>query len=314
MYRTILVPLDGSSFGEAALPLALNIARRAEGVLELLYVHPPWESAYPEVVPHYLGALTTVETEIKTRQKAYLDAMTERLLKLHPGKVACSIRDGVIAATIREHVLERKSDLVVMSTHGRGALGRAWLGSVADELVRSLSVPLLLVRPGTTVTELEREPLLQHLLLPLDGSPLAEQIIEPAAALGSLMNADYTLLQVVKQVRPSAGAGAVLLQGTEALLEAAEQVEAGLVDKAKKYLESVAQRMRQRSLSVHTRAVVGELPAMTILDAAAPSTIELVAMATHGRRGLSRLFLGSVADKVLRGSTLPMLVYRPQQP
>lgn len=308
MYRTILVPLDGSTFSEAALPLALSIARRAGATLELLYVHPPWEPAYPEVVPHYLGALTTVETEIKTRQKAYLDEVSARLAKLHPGKVTSSIRDGRVADTISAHALERKCDLVVMTTHSRGAFGRAWLGSVADELVRSLPIPLLLVRPGTTTVDLERPAGLQHILVPLDGSALAERIIEPAVVLGTVLNADYTLLQVVKQIRPSAASG---MESVAALLETVDRLEADLLDRARMYLESVAQRLRQQPLIVQTRAVVGEQPAMTILEAAA-APIDVVAMATHGRHGIARLFVGSVADKVLRGTTLPLLIYRPQ--
>src|SRR5438067_676921 len=94
------------------------------------------------------------------------------------------------------------ADLVVMTTHGRGPLGRLWLGSVADALVRDLAMPLLLVRPQETAPDFKREPLLKHLLLPLDGSPLAEQMLEPAVALGTLMEADYTLLRVIKPVVP----------------------------------------------------------------------------------------------------------------
>ena len=83
-----------------------------------------------------------------------------------------------------------------MTTHGRGPLTRFWLGSVADELVRRASVPLLLVRPHEGVPDLAQEPILQHLLIPLDGSELAEQVLEPAVALGTLMAADYSLLRI----------------------------------------------------------------------------------------------------------------------
>jgi nucleotide-binding universal stress UspA family protein len=207
MYHSILVPLDGSSFAESALPLAVSIARHAAAALELLYMHPSWEAAHPEVTLEYQGSLTNVNAEIKTRQRAYLDDLVTRLRKIYPGKIESAVRDGAIAATIQKHAAERNIDLVVMTTHGRGALARIWLGSVADELVRHLPGPILLVRPGDSGPELDPEIDLKHILVPLDGSELAEQIIEPALALGTLMDADYTLLRVVKPVVVSNGQG-----------------------------------------------------------------------------------------------------------
>jgi len=310
MYRSILVPLDGSSFGEGALPLALSIARRAAASLQLLYVHPPWEAVYPEVTLEYFESLTSVNAEIKTRQKAYLDGLVQRLQQAYPNKVEGAVRDGAIAATIRQHVTERGIDLVVMTTHGRGAVARAWLGSVADDLVRDLPVPLLLVRPGESAPEISREVPVRQVLVPLDGSKLAEQIIDPALALGTLMKADFTLLRVVKPVTPPL-AQAPAFQGMQALIDAADKVQTRLVDEARTYLDSVAEQLRGRQANVRVRVSVAEQPATAILEMAASGAVDLVAMETHGRRGLPRLLLGSVADKVLRSSAVPLLVHRP---
>ena len=87
----------------------------------------------------------------------------------------------------------------MMTTHGHGPLSRFWLGSVADEMVRRATTPILLVRPHEKAIDLAAEPVLRHILIPLDGSALAEQVLGPAAALGSLLQCDdYTLLRVYR--------------------------------------------------------------------------------------------------------------------
>jgi nucleotide-binding universal stress UspA family protein len=197
-------------------------------------------------------------------------------------------------------------DLVVMTTHGRGPFSRFWLGSVADEFLRRAPVPVLLVRPQETKPDLGREPALRHVLVPLDGSPLAEQILGPAVSLGSLTRADYTLLRVVPP--PMFGvydAGGFAISPVEepSLEEQRSHAEA--------YLDKVAERLRAKSLPVRTQVIVGRQPSEAILEEAQTQAIDLIALATHGLQGLQRLLLGSVADKVIRGASIPVLVYRP---
>jgi nucleotide-binding universal stress UspA family protein len=143
---------------------------------------------------------------------------------------------------------------------------------------------------------------------------LAEQIVEPALALGLLMDANYTLLQVIKPVLPvtypveGAGLGQIA-PVAQALIERTETLHNQLRQQARDYLETIAGGLRQRGFRVLTRVEVEEKPALAILNQA--QTADLVALSTHGRHGLSRLFVGSVADKVIRGGHLPVLVYRP---
>jgi nucleotide-binding universal stress UspA family protein len=310
MYRSILVPLDGSTFGEHALPLALSLARRAGAALRLLHVHTPLGAVYAEGSPFLDDSM---ETQMQRHAQAYLESVEKRLKTVSPVPVTSSLLEGAIAPTISEAAAGGGSDLVVMTTHGRGSFRRFWLGSVADELVRDLSVPLLLVHPAEGPPNLAAEPALKHLLVPLDGSPLAEQMIEPAMALGSLTGADYTLLRVIKPVLPVT---APLPPGTfgtmaQAMMDRMEEAHVHLKRQASTYLEGVAERLRARSLRVQTLVTIHESPAVAILEHAVPPGTDLVALATHGRRGLTRLFLGSVADKVLRGGTVPVLVMRP---
>jgi nucleotide-binding universal stress UspA family protein len=313
MYKTLLVPLDGSGFAEHALPLATALARRAGAALRLATVSTPLAEAYTEGL--YFSTLE-LQNEITARQKTYLDDVVGRLASPGLG-VSAGVLHGEVAETLCAHAIEVKADLVVMATHGRGALGRFWLGSVADELIRHLSVPLLLVRPEESAADLSQEPALARVLVPLDGTELAEQIIEPVVALAGLLPAaELTLLRIIKPVVPVH----YLPEGTPVdpearqLLQHVQTAQGQLHREAEVYLDGVAGRLRQRGLNAHTRVAIDDHPAAAILHEAQALQASLIALETHGRRGLSRLILGSVADKVVRAAHVPILVHRPAHP
>jgi nucleotide-binding universal stress UspA family protein len=146
-------------------------------------------------------------------------------------------------------------------------------------------------------------------LIPLDGSPLAEQAVEPAVALGGLTQADFTLVQAVEPevlIGDDLGGFGTVTAGLADL----EQME----EQARGYLEGVARRLRARSLRVRTSVVTGKHPVAAILQGAREHGADLIALATHGYGGVTRLLLGSVADKVVRGAPTPVLVFRPAGP
>jgi nucleotide-binding universal stress UspA family protein len=312
MYQSILVPLDGSTFGEHALPWAATIARRAEARLTLAHVHEPMATLYGEGA----FALSDDLDACARREKgAYLDQVVARLRNAAPRDVTPLLFEGNVVEAIRAQVVRDKVDLVVMTTHGRGPLGRFWLGRVADKLLRQLSIPLLLVLPGQNAPDLAAEPALRRIIIPLDGSDLAERMLAPATALGGLTGAHYTLLRAVKPVHPTLPytEGLSIAQLASEILDQIEKIQAEMRKEAQGYLTGVAERLRARSLRVQTRLVVEEHPAAAILHEAETCGADLIAIETHGRGGLSRLFLGSVADKVLRGSALPVLVHHPSE-
>jgi nucleotide-binding universal stress UspA family protein len=314
MYHSLLVPLDGSAFAEHALPLALSLARRAGAGLRLVRVYTPLQAMY---APDGLFFDAELDDRLKLGQQEYLDGLVARLAAASGVPVTPVLLEGQdVATSVRAVAADTGADLVVMTTHGRGAVGRFWLGSVADKLIRELPMPLLLVRPGEAAPDFGREPVLKHLLLPLDGSPFAEQILEPAIALGSLMGADYTLLRVIKPVWPASCDfyGRDLGPEAESLLNQIEKAQGQIRKEAEEYLGRVAERLRPQSLRVRTRVEVEEQTAAAILKEAKAPAIDLIALGTHGRHGLSRLLLGSVADKVIRAATLPVLVHRPLRP
>jgi nucleotide-binding universal stress UspA family protein len=303
MYRNILIPLDGSAFAEHALPFAVSIARRAGATLQIVQVHVP-------IAPLYSGrelvADFTLDYIIRENETAYLDRVVKQLAEINPVRVNRALVDGSAADAIHEQALAAAVDLVVMATHGRGGLSRFWLGSVADSLVRRLPIPILLVRPQEEAPDLARDQVLKQILIPLDGSEFAEQVLEPAVALGTLMEAEYRLIQVIDPLQIAGhDADGFPISGL------AQEGIQHLQRKATAYLEQIAERLRARSLRVVTRAIVSCQAAEAILDQAGALSTNLIALETHGRGGLPRLLLGSVADKVVRGALTPVLLHRP---
>lgn len=294
-YRSLLVPVNGEAFGEHALPLALGIARRAGATLRVAYVHQPFPASglYPDAGP--------LDARLRRRGQAYLDDLVRRLAKAGAPPVLPVFLEGDDIAEALHAEAASATDLVVMATHGRGPLGRLWWGSVADVLLRRLSIPLLLVRGHDTPADLTGDPVLRRVVIPLDGTPFAERILEPALALGALQDADHTLLRVVSSLLDSS-------IGTP---------PTRLVDRPQaeewSYLRGVTDRLGGQSVGVRPCLVTGDLPAAeAILRHARTHDADLIALATHGRGGLNRLFRGSVADRVVRGATVPVLAFRPQ--
>lgn len=300
MYRTVMVPLDTSDFSRRAIPAAVAIAREADAELYLTHVHASFPPVEGEEPPE---AFLQMEDELRERERAELEAAAEEV-----EAVGLSARhallDGPVTETLAREA-EAEADLVVMVTHGRGVFTRFWLGSVADGLVRSCSVPLYLLRPEEG--EEQEAPGFDHVLVPLDGSSFAEQGLEQAVRLGRLVGARFTLLQVLPPVMMPGYSYPDIPEGVDpsALEELREEAET--------YLERKAGPLRDDGLEVGVRTSVHPQTAAAILETADEEGVDLVAMATHGRGGLRRMVLGSVADKVLRGTRVPVMVYRPRE-
>ncbi len=309
MVRSILVPLDGSSFAEHALPMALTLARRAKADLSLVLVHVPLAAIYAET-RH--GLETAYDPFLKKQEQDYLASVAQRVQKAANFRVRTLFAEGLITESIQKEVKAANADLIVMASHGRGAFKRFWLGSVADEMIRHAATPVLVVKPRTGLPDLGEETPLRQILIPLDGSALGEQAIEPATALGGLAEAHYTLLRTIKPALPLAidYLQAPMTPEYQELFQKVQNLHQQEVKHAEEYVQGVSQRLAQRALRAETRVVSAEQPAAAILEEASYAGANLIALATHGRGGLGRLWLGSVADKVVRASALPVLVCR----
>ena len=307
MIQSILVPLDGSTFGEQALPLAMNIARRSGAAIELTHVHKMLDVFYVEV--QAMG--DALEDSLRKQERAYLDGVAQRLRAKDSIKITTSLLEGPVAGEIRKHAVEMSADLVVLTTHARGALGRFWLGSTADELIRELPMPVLMVHPTDEKTPAPTVP--TKMLIPLDGTPLAEQILSPAISLAKLFGAQLDLLKVLRPLLPTSvpvGMG-TFSEVAFHMADDVDKLQKQLEKDAFSYLEQVAEKLRAEGLSVKCHVVLADQPGVGVLKEAQLAGADMIAMEIHGKRGLSRLFLGSVADKVIRGATVPVLMHRP---
>jgi nucleotide-binding universal stress UspA family protein len=287
----IMVPLDGSELAEHALPLATRVASALGATLVLARITPPlttpppaWDAMasthlYEEMVDKAAQAADT-----------YLEEMAQPL-RAQGIPVQTVTEQGVAAPTLIDLMARLQIGLIVMTTHGRSGMARFALGSVADALTRESHVPVLLLRP--LIEEREREPL-DHALIPLDGSELAEAALGPAVALAGVLVRSMTLLRVVPK-----GDG-------HAAREEMETSERYMAE-ARARLEA---QVAERAL-VEAQVVRGD-PSAEIIRRAA-SHCDLVIMATHGTTGTQRRVFGSVTDRVLHDTGIPLLLICPSQ-
>jgi nucleotide-binding universal stress UspA family protein len=304
MYRSILVPLDGSPFAEQALPAAVSIATALRTKLTLLRAWDPSSYRFgSELTPPYLDA----EAHDRLVAGEYLDAMAARLRSTDGISVDVAVVPGRAADAIRERAVAAGADLIVMTTHGLTGWSRAWLGSVADGVVRAVVSPVLLCRP-VDAPHPTRSGLFTHVLIPLDGSAAAEQILTHAAELGSVGGARYTLLRVVQPVKAPVHPYTYVAPAWQTDRPATEEA----MSHARNYLTATAESLKARcpGATVDVDVRLDERTGAAVVDAARDHKADLVALTTHARRGV-RVVLGSTADKVLRGTDGAVLVLHP---
>lgn len=304
MQKDILVPLDGSPLGERALTLGIALASRTGGALHLVHVRSPRHPIYVEGLP----VLDEEGREThRLHEEAYLEALASRITDEDGLPVRTAIVEGNPATALAGYASEEAVGLLVMTTHGYGGLTRAWLGSVADTLVRCSPVPLLLLRATEEEASSAERWSPERLLVLLDGSALAEQILNPVEYLARLMGAQCILLAVAQPPIPLSSISPYGGYIREMSGEAPDRA-------AREYLERIAMRLDAAGISTTTRVIVSEQVAPRILDAVGELNADMIAMTTRGHSGLRRLLLGSVADKVLRGADVPLLLCTPNMP
>lgn len=298
MYTSIVVPLDGSVFGNSALPIAVALARRSDAALHLIHVHD--SVSISEAGP--FGALLLDNDE--PRRRAEFEGVATRLAHAGALRVTAEFLDGPVVPTLQRYLEDGRHDLVVLMSHGRGGLRRTWLGSVADGLIRHASVPLLLLREETASVEAV-EPLFRRVIVPLDGSAMAEGVLDDVVALGTTDVTEYVILTVIAPHRDDKP------PSSDIVIPVGRSYDEQQRDAAFGYLNGVAADLRSTGAVVTVRVEVHEQCAQGILDTADEHHVDLIALSTHGLGGLSRLVHGSVADKVIRGATTAVLVHHP---
>lgn len=323
MFKRILVPLDGSELAERALPIAARLARASEGVLVLLRVAAIPLENQPGKTPEQAYGEKALEKGLDTAQE-YLESVA-RSNELVNIDIEAEALLGAVAPTILSCAQSLEADMIVMCSHGYTGFKRWSMGSVTQKVVRQSPVPVLVVRedsatPGATQPGAAR-PLTA--LVTLDGSSLAEEALEPTVqvitALSAPAPAQLHLVEVAS-ITPTYGR-----LRSSAVFDAELREEER--QKAKAYLKKVMDRLHETisgelNLTVTSSVLVETDVAETILTVAEqPEHVkggnvpkcDLIAMATHGRGGLPRWLLGSVTERVMHTTKLPLLVVRPQK-
>jgi nucleotide-binding universal stress UspA family protein len=293
MYTKILVPLDGSPFAESALPPALSLSRRTGADLHILVV----DEVLPPVVPE---GWTEAAREWHL---SYLEEVGSGAQGQTGGKVTTHLRTGHVVEEIVAETREQEVDLVVMASHGRGGLSRAWMGSVADGFIHRSDRPVLLVRPrDEDPPDPGKDWSVSKVLVTLDGTATSEAVLDHASELGRIFGASLFLVRVVplpKGFKSPYPPHLIEMNRTTLKQARAESTD---------YLLEHVNHLQARGLTAEMTVVEAGQAAHGILSTADGAHCDLIAMATHGRTGVSRVFLGSTADKVVRGAPTPLLL------
>jgi nucleotide-binding universal stress UspA family protein len=301
MFERILVPLDGSARAELILSQVSRILRREDSeILLLRVVDAP--AAFSRVS---LGAIWDLERE---EAQKYVHNLARRFHD-KGAKVHARVAEGAPADVILDTARKEGSTLIAMSTHGRSGLVRWALGSVTEKVARASTVPLLVVRSFRRSSKGDLEPAtpeelpFRKILVPVDGSPTSMSILDPAAKFGQLYGSDMLVLHVETPYVPPSP----ILPGMEVVLPS--MVPPPTPTEKDPVTEKAAKRFVQAGLQATRLTTVGE-PASEILDLSVNRGMDLVALGTHGRSGLSRWAMGSVAERVLRSTEVPLLIIR----
>jgi nucleotide-binding universal stress UspA family protein len=269
----------------------------------------PYDAANPGVYRYVPPAPTApsdplVAREIMRESREYLQAWA---MNLHASgiQVETAVVPGDAADVLVDEAQRHHANLIVMTTHGRSGLGRWLYGSIAEAVLARSTVPVLLVRSGMPTSDLSAEVNQRRVLIPLDGSPTAERALPAAAELARAIDAEILLARVVPS-SPAAVTHEAIRFGDTRPARPSDAYER----EAERYLQEIARILEANGLRVST-AVADDHAPNGIIAIAEQGGAAIVVMATHGRSGLGRFILGSVAHDVLRRGTRPVLLVRP---
>jgi len=301
MYKVIMVPTDGTGFDREAIRVALRIAERSDAKVRLVRVLAT--ASFFGMAATAEGTAIAAEVVHSERDRALseLYALAAECRATSQADITVDLHAGPVGDVLQGYARRNDVDLIVISTHGRSGISRLSLGSVTDSLIRHTTIPVLVVKPPTSYLNPQVIEAFKRIVVPLDGSMLAEQILPRVLALAKLEESEITLLNV-------------LIPQSYAQREI---VDPNLpwwdkdIAHAQTYLFRVAGRLRRNGVAVTTDIVIGENVASAIGDFAGRERADLIAIATHGRGGLARMLRGSVADAVMHSSRLSMLVFKP---
>lgn len=345
MFKKVLVPLDGTELAEGILPYVSRLAKgldipmllvsvidpdaveipermqRDQGAVRLEFVAGIGEAvvgtvpSVSESVPEPEGQVTTHPHESgKPVVTQYFDAIEKNAsralenvakeLREEGLTVETTVAFGNPAEEIAEVADKNGCDLIAMSTHGRNAIGRGILGSVTDKVIHSAHLPTMTITPEKAEGYSGKGLELSKILVPLDGSPLAESVIPFIEDMALKLNLRVILVRVIKL------GGMYTAYADGYPYSGSANIEAEIEADAVEYLKTAAERLEGKGINTEWKILKGA-PAVCIADLAKEMPQDIIALATHGRSGLTRWVIGSVAEALVRASGDPVLIIPP---
>jgi nucleotide-binding universal stress UspA family protein len=303
MYKVIMAPTEGSDSERGALSVAVKLAQRFDAELRLVRV-----DATPLVIetvprPPVLEITEQTLRDERLARLRKLETLGAQCRGLGDIRVVTALEDGPVAPTLRNYARKFNVDLIVMSSHSRGGLRRVTVGSVTDYLIRNTNIPVLVVKQPASFIGATDQETVSRIVVPLDGSPLAEQILPEVAAVALRLKATVSLLQVLVPLTYSQK----------------QIMQAGLpwwdtdIAAADAYLLRAASYLTEEGVVVSKDVVLSADVASAILDYSTRARADLIAIATAGSGGMSRFMFGTVADQVTRKSPVSLLVFHPKR-
>lgn len=299
MFRNVMVPVDGSSFSREAVLQGLRIASQTGATLRLVRVgSAPILTGGPDGFRIESESLR----QIHSAELADLYCIAAECRAHSTVNVTASLQYGPVVDTLIGYARRQRVDLIVMRSHARKGIARAWFGSIADSLIREGGIPVLVVRPPSVATGLESGFHFKRIMVPLDGSPLAEQSLASASALARVGGARLTLVRVVTPSKQRKRGE------LESAIGPASDAE---VEEAQLYLNTLLNSQFDRSIPVSRRVVISDDVPGTLLRLAETEETDLIAISTRGRGAIARAASGSVADRLMREAIMSVMVTHP---
>lgn len=298
MFNNILVPLDGSGLAEEALFVAQKLAQTNNAQLYTLRVAAAETMGIVPMPPYDVRFPVRLTEEKWEQSRAYIYAIA-RQYSLVDRPIIPLVKRGHPAEAILSSAEDHAIDLIIMSTHGRSGLSRWTLGSVTERVLRHATCPVMTIRSAQKI---------KKILITLDGSELAESVIQPTLEIAHAMGAEVTMLRVDEIHTPDFAAVAAIEQVEHGLGESIALAE---YHKAEDYIQQLVQRYHHEGVKIRAAITDGHV-AKSILTVADNADFDMIAMSTHGRSGVRRWVYGSVTEKVLRAFDGSMLVLRPE--
>ena len=303
MYRTILVPLDGSEVAECVLPHVQALIRADQKInIALLYVVEALDTPFTD--PSFK---IKIESEARSAADKYLNSVRSRIN--YSGTIRCEVVVDKPADSIIDCSNKQNIDLILMATHGRSGVDKWIRGSVADKVIRASQIPVWLVQACAAENDMYDKWPKITVLVPLDGSDIAASAIEQAETLARQLgnnNVEIVIIRVCELFSQPHQYPPHMSMSWE---EHVNYETKRCTDICTEYVRDVEKKLKEQGFNVRSEVLTGEV-ADKIADYANTNPINLIVMSTHGRSGIGRWAFGSITEKVLATAKRPILLIR----